>query len=172
MVVLALVAVAAGCSSDDSTGGTIGTTTGQSTGTAGRGSKITLLVARTSSGPWVRSLSLEHSPQDGQPVSFFVCAAWDEAVAPEGCNAASGAELPGATILRLEQRPVGAASASLDSSGWGTVGTSEEPELAIPLSDFVSGLDVPRASYRATLRRFDGGPAHATSNVVTVTWAG
>lgn len=173
MLALAVAVVfATGCSGDDSTSGTTtgGSTTGQSTVVDGATSKITLRAARTNTGPWVRSLALAHSPEDGVPVSFFVCAAWDEATSPEECTAAAGAELPSGTVLRLEQSPVGAAPASPGSPGWGTVGTSEEPELAIPLSDFVSGLDVPKASYRVTLRPFEGGPALATSNVLTVTW--
>ena len=176
LLALALAIVfASGCSGDDSTEGptTGGTTTGQVTvGVEAATSKITLLASQTNSGPWVRSLSLAHSPEDGVPVSFFVCAAWDELQSPEECAASPGAKLPAGTILRLEQRPVGQAHANPDSPGWGTVGTSEHPELAIPLSDFVSGLDVPKASYRVTLRPFEGGPALATSNVLTVSWTG
>ena len=79
--------------------------------------------------------------------------------------------MPTGTILRLEQRPVGAGVASADSPGWATVGTSDLPELEIPLSDFVLGLDVDTATYRVTLRPLEGGPALATSNTVTVTWS-
>jgi hypothetical protein len=176
LLLLALAAVlAAGCSDEGSTGGTTTgeTTAGQSTVAPGSASKITLLGGRTNRGPWVRSLSLEHSAEDGVPVSFFVCAAWGETQSPKACDAAAGAELPAGTTLRLEQRPVGSAPESPDSPGWGTVGTSEQPELAVPLSDFVSGLEVRKASYRVTLRRFgEEGPPLATSNVITVTWAG
>ena len=104
----------------------------------------------------MQSLSLEHGP-DGVPTNFFVCAAWDEARSREGCEAAPGAELPAGTILRLEQSPVGAAVESPDSPGWATVGTAESPELEIPLSDFVAGLDVEKATYRVTLRPRAGG---------------
>jgi len=156
----------AGCSGEDTTG----QTTGQSTAAAETAATITLRGARTNSGPWVRSLSLEHA-EDGQPVGFFVCAAWDETSSPEGCRAASGTKLPAGTILRLEQRPIGAAVTNPDSPGWGTVGTSEQAELHVPLSDFVAGLDVRTVTYRVTLRRLEGSSALATSNPITVTWA-
>ena len=104
----------------------------------------------------MESLALEHGP-DGIPTNFFVCAAWDEARAPAACDAAAGATLPADTVLRLEQRPVGAAAASPDSPGWATVGTSDVAELEVPLSDFVSGLDVDKATYRVTLRPRGGG---------------
>lgn len=167
-VAIALVAVlAAGCSGGDATSRT---TTARATAAPGSTSKITLRGASANTGPWVRSLSLEHGP-DGQPTSFHVCAAWDEARPPAGCDAAPGAELPQGTILRLEQRPRGSAPAIAGSPGWGTVGTSEAAELQIPLSDFVAGLDVKTVSYRVTLRRVDGGPALAISNPFTVDWA-
>ena len=159
--------LAAGCSGDDATSEP---TTGQGTVATGSDAKITLRGARTNSGPWVRSLSLTHG-EDGQPVAFFVCAAWDEARSPEGCRAAPGTKLPAGTILRLEQRPIGSALTNPDSPGWGTVGTSEVAELQVPLSDFVSGLDVRSATYRVTLRRRAGGPALATSNPITVAWS-
>ena len=165
-LVLATV-LAAGCSGGDSTSQT---TTGTTTVAAGGTGKITLLGASENTGPWVRSLSLEHG-EDGMPVTFFLCAAWDESRAREGCAAAPGAKLPSGTVLRLEQRPTGSAAASPDSPGWATVGTSELVELEVPLSDFVAGLDVRTATYRVTLRRLEGGPALATSNPITVTWA-
>ena len=166
-VTLALVTLlAAGCSGDDTAGGT---TSEQTTVATSGGSKITLRGSKTNNGPWVRSLSLEHGA-DGVPVAFYVCAAWDEARAPEGCDAAPGAELPPQTTLRLEQRPAGSALTKPDSPGWGVVGTSEQAELHVPLSDFVSGLEVGKATYRVTLRSIDGGPALATSDVFTVTW--
>jgi hypothetical protein len=165
---LALATVlAAGCSGDDSSSQATTTTDTAATATAG---EITLRGGRTNTGPWVSSLSLEHGA-DGVPTTFFVCAAWDETAAPEECEAAPGAKLPAGKILRLEQRPIGNATANSDSPGWGTVGTSEQAELDIPLSDFVSGLDVRMATYRVTLRRLAGGPALATSNTITVTWA-
>jgi len=132
--------------------------------------KISLRAGRTNTGPWVESLSLEHGP-DGVPTNFFVCAALDETSTPEACDAAAGTELPADTVLRLEQRPVGAAAASPDSPGWATVGTSDVAELQVPLSDFVSGLDVETATYRVTLRPRGGGPALATSNPITVAWS-
>ena len=133
--------------------------------------KITLRVASENTGPWVRSLSLKHGEEDGVPVGFFVCAAWDETRSPEGCDADPGAKLPAGMILRLEQRPTGTVAANPDSPGWATVGTSDRAELEVPLSDFVAGLDVRTATYRVTLRRLEGGPALATSNTITVTWA-
>lgn len=167
-VTLALVTVlAAGCSGDDTAEETAPDTTTAATAAT---SKITLRGGKTNTGPWVRSLSLEHGP-DGVPTGFFVCAAWDAARAPAACDAAPGAELPSETILRLEQRPAGSALTKPDSPGWGVVGTSEQAELHVPLSDFVSGLDVRKATYRVTLRSIDGGPALSTSDVFTVTWA-
>lgn len=167
-VTLALATVLlAGCSGGDTAGETsTDTTTVATTGA----SKITLRGGKANTGPWVRSLSLEHGP-DGVPTSFYVCAAWDAARAPEACDAAPGATLPPETTLRLEQRPAGSALTKPDSPGWGVVGTSEQAELHVPLSDFVSGLDVAKATYRVTLRSIDGGPALATSDVFTVTWA-
>jgi hypothetical protein len=167
-LLLAALAVA-GCSGDDETAGTTAAT-GTDTLAAPNTSEIALRVGRTNTGPWVQSLSLEHGP-DGVPTNFFVCAAWDEATSPDGCDAASGAQLPAGTVLRLEQRPVGAAAESPDSPGWATVGTSETAELEVPLSDFVAGLDVDEATYRVTLRPRVGGPALATSNPVTVAWS-
>lgn len=169
-LLLAILAVA-GCSgSDETSGSTAATTTGTDTTAAPSTSKIALRVGRTNTGPWVESLSLEHGP-DGVPTNFFVCAAWDEAASPEGCEAASGAELPADTVLRLEQRPVGAAVESPDSPGWATVGTAETAELEIPLSDFVAGENIEEATYRVTLRPRIGGPALATSNPITVAWS-
>jgi hypothetical protein len=165
-LVLATV-LAAGCSGGDTAGETA---TDKTTVATAGSSKITLHGARENAGPWVRSLSLEHG-EDGVPVGFYVCAAWDAARAPEACNAAPGAKLPPETILRLEQRPVGSALTKPDSPGWGVVGTSEQAELHVPLSDFVSGVDVGKATYRVTLRSIDGGPALAKSGVFTVTWA-
>ena len=161
--------LAAGCSGADDTAGT---TTGAETGAIAAPStpKIALRVGRTNTGPWLTSLALEHGP-DGVPTNFFVCAAWDQTRLPEGCDAAPAAELPEGTILRLEQRPVGAAVASADSPGWATVGTSDGADLSVPLSDFVSGLDVERATYRVTLRPRAGGEALATSNPITVSWS-
>src|SRR6187200_1429982 len=131
-VVLLLAAVlAAGCSGGGDTAGTT-TGTGNGTGTdtiaAPGASKITLRVGSTNTGPWEESVSLEHGP-DGVPTNFFVCAAWDETRSPEECDAAPGAALPAETVLRLEQRPVGAAAASPDSPGWATVGTADGAEL-------------------------------------------
>jgi hypothetical protein len=164
--------VVAGCSGDDET---TGTTTGAGSGTgttvaAPTNSKITLRASSTNAGPWVKSLSLEHGP-DGEPTAFFVCAAWDPDRARKGCEAAPGAELPEGTILRLEQSPLGAAIEGRDSPGWATVGTSETAELEVPLSDFVAGLEIKKATYRVTLRPFDGGPPLATSNPITVAWS-
>ncbi len=171
-IALLLAAVlAAGCSGGDDTAGT---TTGADTATATTAvpsdTKITLRAGRTNTGPWVESLALEHGA-DGVPTNFFVCAAWDEAESPAGCKAAAGAELPTGTVLRLEQRPVGAATANPDSPGWATVGTTDRPELEIPLSDFVLGLGEDTATYRVTLRALEGGPALATSNPITVAWS-
>jgi hypothetical protein len=165
-VVLA-AALAGGCSGDD---GTTQATTGTDTVATPSAAKITLRVGRTNTGPWVRSLSLKHGA-DGVPVPFFTCAVWDETRAREGCDVAPGAKLPSETLLRLEQRPPGAALTNPDSPGWGTVGTSDRAKLEVPLSDFVVGLDVPTATYKVTLRPLAGGAALTTSNTITVTWA-
>jgi len=171
LTLLLPIVLAAGCSGgDDSAATTTAADTGTETAPVPTGTKITLRAGRTNTGPWVQSLALEHGP-DGIPTNFFVCAAWDEARSPAGCNAAAGAELPTGTVLRLEQRPVGSAVASPDSPGWATVGTSDQPELEIPLSDFVSGVDVDKATYRVTLRALEGGPVLATSNPITVAWS-
>ena len=171
LALLLAATIAAGCSGDDDTAATTTVAdNGTATVSAPSTAKINLLAGRTNTGPWMESLSLEHGP-DGVPTSFYVCAAWDEARAPKGCDAAPGAELPAGTVLRLEQRPAGAAAASPDSPGWATVGTSDVAELEVPLSDFVSGLDVDEATYRVTLRPRAGGDALATSNPITVTWS-
>ena len=165
---LLLAAVfAAGCSGGDETSQP---TTGTDSVATLSAAKISLLGSRTNNGPWVRSLSLEHG-EDGVPVGFYVCAAWDDARSPQGCSAVPGTKLPPGTILRLEQRPTGAAVKNPDSPGWGTVGVSETTELHVPLSDFVAGLDVSTVTYRVTLRRRAGSPALAMSNPITVTWA-
>ena len=167
-VLLALAGLfAAGCSGDDTAAQT---TTGQTTVVAGSAGEITLRVARGNDGPWVRSLSLEHGP-DGQPTAFYACAAWDEARPPQECAAAPGAKLPEGMTLRLEQRPAGTAMTIPESPGWGTVGSTDRTELHVPLSDFVVGLAVRKATYRVTLRVLEGGPALAMSNAITVTWA-
>ena len=160
-------ALAGGCSGDD---GATQATTGTDTVATPSSAKITLRVGRTSTGPWVHSLSLKHGA-DGVPIPFFVCAVWDEARTREGCDAAPGAKLPSQTVLRLEQRPPGSALTNPDSPGWATVGTSDQAKLEVPLSDFVVGLDVPTATYKVTLRPLAGGPAVTTSNPITVTWA-
>ena len=171
IALLLATVLAAGCSGGDDTAGTT-TVADTSTATVSipSAAKITLRAGRTNTGSWVESLSLEHGP-DGVPTNFFVCAAWDEARSPDGCDAAPGAKLPRGTVLRLEQRPIGATVASPDSPGWATVGTSDAAELQVPLSDFVSGLDVDKATYRVTLRPRAGGDALATSNPITVTWS-
>ncbi len=168
-IALFLTTLLAGCSGDDETSATT-TSTEAGAITAPSTAAITVRAAPTIAGPWRRSLSLEHGP-DGQPTRFYVCAAWDDASPRAGCDAAPGAELPAGTVMRLEQRPVGSAPESPDSPGWATVGITEQPELRLPLSDFVLGLDVEKATYRVTLRQLEGGPALATSNPITVTWA-
>ena len=170
LLLLAAV-LAAGCSGgDDTAGTTTGADTGTTTVAAPSTSKITLRAGRTNTGPWVESLALEHGP-DGVPTNFFVCAAWDEPRPPRSAMRRPGATLPADTVLRLEQRPVGAAAASPDSPGWATVGTSDVAELEVPLSDFVSGLavDGPRTASRCALA--PAATALATSNPITVTWS-
>ena len=155
---------------DETAGTTTGAGTETGTAAAPSSSKITLRAGSTNAGPWVQSLSLEHGP-DGEPTDFFVCAAWDEARPREGCDAAPGAGTASRNDPAPRAAPVGAAVESPDSPGWATVGTAETAELEIPLSDFVAGLDVEKATYRVTLRPRTGGSALATSNPITVAWS-
>lgn len=71
--------------------------------------------------------------------------------------------------MRLEQRPIGPAVKRADSPGWGLVGTSEEADLDIPLSSFVSGNRPGPVTYRVTLRN-RAGHVLATSNTITIAW--
>ncbi len=161
---------AAGCSGDDSTEKPVTTTPTASTTTAVDGARtITVLGARESSGPFRDALSLKLVPDDYRPMSFYVCAAWGEKTAPAECTASVGARLPTGSTLRLEQRPPGPAVTSPDSPGWGTVGTSETPELGIPLSNGVTGNRFGKVTYRVTLRN-RLGHVLATSNTFTLTW--
>jgi hypothetical protein len=58
-----------------------------------------------------------------------------------------------------------------DSPGWGTVGTSDSPELSVPLSNGVTGNQRGTVTFRATLRN-RAGRVLATSNDFTLTWHG
>jgi hypothetical protein len=129
---------------------------------------ITVLGSRENTGPFEHSLALKLG-NGVRPAAFFVCAAWGKEEAPPDCKAAHGTRLPAGATLRLEQHPPGPALTSPDSPGWGTVGTSEEPELHVPLSDSVTGNRVGTVTFRVTLRG-RSGHALATSNTFKVDW--
>jgi hypothetical protein len=167
VVLLALATlVASGCS-----GGVSGTTTGAASNTTAGSANagITLLVAGHNDGPWTRRLSLRLG-RGGVPVQFYVCAVLGRLAAAGNCQAEPGSTLPARSTLRLEQHPVGPGLESPDSPGWGLVGTSEQPELSIVLSDFVSANNKPgTVTYRVTLRDASGHVT-ATSNTIAITW--
>jgi hypothetical protein len=130
---------------------------------------ITALGSRRNTGPFERSLSLK-LVKGIDPVPFYVCGAWGKEEAPEGCQSKAGVRLPAGSVLRLEQRPPGPAIKNPDSPGWGTVGTSETPELTIPLSNGVTGDRLGKVAFRVTLRNRTSGKVLATSNLFTLTW--
>jgi hypothetical protein len=138
------------------------------TAAAGVPETITVLGSRENTGPFEHALSLKLG-NGIRPAAFFVCAAWGKETAPPDCTSAPGTRLPVGSTLRLEQRPPGPAATSPDSPGWGTVGTSEDAELAVPLSDAVTGNRVGTVTFRVTLRN-RAGHVLATSNAFTVTW--
>ncbi len=71
--------------------------------------------------------------------------------------------------MRLEQRPPGPGVKRADSPGWGLVGTSDQTELRVVLSDFVSGNRPGTVTYRVTLRN-PSGRILATSNTIMIDW--
>jgi hypothetical protein len=162
---------ASGCSGDDSTDRAVTTTPTTATTTAGAPETIRVLGSRKNTGPFQDSLSLKLVPTGSQPFNFYVCAAWGGKTAPSDCTAPPGARLPAGSRLRLEQRPPGPAMTSADSPGWGTVGTSDTPELSIPLSNGVTGNRFGKVTYRVTLRN-QSGRVLATSNTFKLTWHG
>jgi hypothetical protein len=74
--------------------------------------------------------------------------------------------LPDQATMRLEQRPPGPA-VEPDTPGWGLVGTSDQADLQVVLSDFVSGAKPGTVTYRVTLRDASARIL-ATSNTITV----
>jgi hypothetical protein len=155
--------VLAGCTDD-----TPSTRTASTTGSATAGPTITVLGSRSNTGPFGHSLSMKLV--DGpRPISFYVCAAWSRTTPPKGCTARPGDYLPAGALLRLEQQPPGPAVTYPDSPGWGTVGTSDTPQLRAPLSNGVTGNKLGTVTFRATLRD-RSGHILATSNRFTVTW--
>jgi hypothetical protein len=132
--------------------------------------KIRLLEAAQSDGPWTRRLSLRLG-RGGVPTQFYVCALRTQRDgADRPCGADEGGTLPARSTLRLEQHPVGPGLERPDSPGWGLVGTSDEPELKLTLSDFVSADNKPgTVTYRVTLRD-PSGRVTATSNKITISW--
>ncbi len=144
-------------------GGSATTTTAKPKGT------LTLRVSTKNSGPWSNSISIA-LPADLVPLNFFTCGVWSRVTPKQPCTTPPKGTLPAATLLRLEQRPIGPSTTNPDNPGWGTVGTSDAPGLSVPLSNFVNGNKAGTTTYRVTLRPLAGGPALATSNEVTVTW--
>jgi hypothetical protein len=164
---VALTALLTGCSSDKSADNAATTTT-QATGESAPVT-ITVLGSRTNTGSYTRSLSLKLDDTTPKPFPFYVCAAWGEHQAPDGCKAAVGARLPVGGILRLEQQPPGPAVTYPDSPGWGTVGTSDTPELSVPLSNGTTGNRFGTVTYRVTMRN-RAGKILANSNRFLLTW--
>lgn len=130
---------------------------------------ITVLGSRAATGPYTRALSMKLDDTTPRPYPFYVCAAWGAHKAPEGCKAAAGASLPVGGILRLEQQPPGPAVTYPDSPGWGTVGTSDTPELSVPLSNGTTGNRFGTITYRVTMRN-RAGKILARSNTFLLTW--
>ena len=157
-----------GCSDDKAAEST---TTTPSQATTGDSAPVTITVlgSRANTGPYARSLSLKLDDTTPKPLPFYVCAAWGEHKAPGDCKAAAGARLPVGGILRLEQQPPGPAVTYPDSPGWGTVGTSDTPELTVPLSNGTTGNRFGTVTYRVTMRN-RAGKILANSNRFVLTW--
>ena len=167
MATLAAIVVAAGCSSGNAQKSTATTTTVASS-TNPAAAAITLLGARLNTGPYRHSLSMKLV--DGtEPISFYVCAAWSKSGPPDGCRGTVGAQLPIGATIRLEQRPAGPGLTHSDSPGWGTVATSDTPELHAVLSNGVTGNKLGLVTFRATLRSASDRVL-ARSNPFTLTW--
>jgi hypothetical protein len=130
--------------------------------------KITLLGATEATGPWRRRISLRLVVSI-RPVSFYVCAAVTHVLQGTSCEAAPGGTLPPGTEMRLEQHPAGPAVPVPGSPGWGTVASSDAPELEAVLSNNVTGNRLGRVNYRVTLR--DGANRIlARSNPLVLVW--
>lgn len=163
------VLVLAGCGgSSDKTSATTPGSTSTSKAAAGVPQRITVLGASKSDGPYGHALALKlvDSPE---PIPFYVCAAWGSTAAPADCHAAADAKLPLDTELRLEQHPAGPAVPVRGNPGWGTVGSSDTPELSVPLSNGVTGNKVGKVTFRATLRN-RSGRILASSDTFSLTW--
>jgi hypothetical protein len=156
------------CSGDSSSDRAATTTTTQAAGESAPVT-ITVLGSRSNTGPFARALSLKLDDTTPKPMPFYVCAAWGEQQPPGGCEAADGARLPVGGILRLEQQPPGPAVTYPDSPGWGTVGTSDTPELTVPLSNGTTGNKFGTVTYRVTMRN-RAGKILANSNRFVLTW--
>jgi hypothetical protein len=173
LTLLGLAFGASGCGGDGSASGGEGTTTAATTRATSRADAprtVTVLGAPENDGPYRRALALKLDFNGKDPIPFYVCAAWDRQRAPAGCKAAAGAKLPADTVMRLEQRPAGPASTNPDSPGWGTVGTSDDAELEIPLSNLTTGNRPGKVTYRATVRNRESGDVVATSVPFVLTW--
>jgi len=160
---------AAGCGGEGSASGGEDTTT-RGTRSADVPRTVTVLGAPQNDGPYTRALALKLDFNGKDPIPFYVCAAWDRQRAPSGCRAPAGAKLPSGTVMRLEQKPAGPASTNPDSPGWGTVGTSDDPELEIPLSNLTTGNRLGKVTYRATVRNRESGDIVAVSAPFVLTW--
>lgn len=156
----------AGCGSSSDTAAT---TTSKTTTGAARATSISVLGAVKGSGPWVRHLSLKLG-RNGLPSQFLVCAVRGPARDGAPCAARAGADFPVRGTLRLEQHPVGPGVPEADAPGWGTVGSSDKPDLRIVLSDFVSGNKAQTVTYRVSLHDATGKRLATSDDVLTVLW--
>jgi hypothetical protein len=122
-------------------------------------SKIVLRGRKGIQGPWRRYLWLK-LVRGGIPVSFSVCAVWNQPLLTPACQAAPGKRLPEGTTMRLEQSR---------KAVWKRVGLSTEPALEAVLSNDVSGNRLGTVFYRVTLRQ-PSGRVLRTSNTFRVVW--
>jgi hypothetical protein len=161
--------LAAGCGGSARSGGPEATTaTTPPPPAAASNVKITLLGSTEATGPWQRRISLQLVVSI-RPVSFYVCAAVTHVLQGKSCEAAPGGTLPPGTEMRLEQHPAGPAVPAPGSPGWGTVASSDGPELEAVLSNNVTGNRLGRVDYRVTLR--DGANRIlARSNPLVLVW--
>ena len=153
----------AGCGGSSSHKAATTTTSGASP------AAISVLGAVKGSGPWVRHLTLKLG-RGGLPSQFLVCAVLGQARAGAPCAARTEAGFPIRGTLRLEQHPAGPGLPEADAPGWGTVGSSDKPDLRIVLSDFVSGNKAQTVTYRVSLHDAAGKRLATSDDVLTVVW--
>ena len=164
LVAVTLVSVVVASLGAGASGGTSGTD-GRAVTEATR--KIVLRGRLPARGPWRNYLLLKLVKSD--VVTFTVCAFWNQGPPSATCRVTPGNRLPTGTMLRLEQRPIGAAIKRPDSPGWGMVALSPEAVLEAVLSNTVSGNKFGTFSYRVTLRN-RAGRVLATSNTFKAFW--